>query len=108
MGNRTGGRRGFLSTTRNEHFITNIVFLSKYFIYHCFFGSVRKMSECFSPSTNENYSDRMNENHPVRFGVTMAGISGKGGIKGRSGPPGNQNAFRHGLAAIEARRALKT
>jgi hypothetical protein len=62
------------------------------------------MSECFSPSTNENYSGRMNENHPVRFGVTMAGIPGKGGVKGRSGPPGNQNAFRHGLAAIEKRQ----
>src|SRR4029434_9095075 len=35
---------------------------------------------------------------------TMAGIPGKGGIKGRSGPPGNQNAFRHGLAAIEKRQ----
>jgi hypothetical protein len=46
----------------------------------------------------------MNENHPVRFGVTMAGIPGKGGVKGRSGPPGNQNAFRHGLAAIEKRQ----
>jgi hypothetical protein len=34
----------------------------------------------------------------------MAGIPGKGGIKGRSGPPGNQNAFRHGLAAIQKRR----
>src|SRR5262245_47227448 len=34
----------------------------------------------------------------------MAGISGKGGVKGRSGPPGNQNAFRHGLAAIEKRQ----
>jgi hypothetical protein len=34
----------------------------------------------------------------------MAGIPGKGGIKGRSGPPGNQNAFRHGLAAIEKRQ----
>jgi hypothetical protein len=26
------------------------------------------------------------------------------GIRGRSGPPGNQNAFRHGLAAIAQRR----
>jgi hypothetical protein len=26
------------------------------------------------------------------------------GIKGRSGPPGNQNAFRHGLAVIDQRR----
>jgi hypothetical protein len=34
----------------------------------------------------------------------MAGIPGKGGVKGRSGPPGNQNAFRHGLAAIEKRQ----
>jgi uncharacterized protein YjcR len=46
----------------------------------------------------------MNENHPVRFEVTMAGIPGKGGVKGRSGPPGNQNAFKHGLAAIQKRR----
>src|SRR5262249_7565237 len=34
----------------------------------------------------------------------MAGIQGKGGVKGRSGPPGNQNAFRHVLAAIEERQ----
>ena len=34
----------------------------------------------------------------------MAGIPGKGGLKGRSGPPGNQNAFRHGLAAIKKRQ----
>ena len=27
------------------------------------------------------------------------------GIRGRSGPPGNQNAFRHGLAAVQQRRA---
>ena len=27
------------------------------------------------------------------------------GIKGKSGPPGNQNAFRHGLAAVTQRRA---
>src|SRR5215469_7972467 len=27
------------------------------------------------------------------------------GIRGRSGPPGNQNAFRHGLASISQRRA---
>jgi hypothetical protein len=46
----------------------------------------------------------MNENHPVRFEVTMAGMPGKGGVKGRSGPPGNQNAFKHGLAAIQKRR----
>jgi len=27
------------------------------------------------------------------------------GIRGKSGPPGNQNAFRHGLAAVQRRRA---
>jgi hypothetical protein len=27
------------------------------------------------------------------------------GVKGRSGPPGNQNAFQHGLASISDRRA---
>src|SRR5215470_13247172 len=32
----------------NEHFITNIVFQSKYSIYHLFFSSVRKMSRMFS------------------------------------------------------------
>jgi hypothetical protein len=26
------------------------------------------------------------------------------GIRGRSGPPGNQNAFRHGLSTISERR----
>ena len=26
------------------------------------------------------------------------------GVKGRSGPPGNQNAFRHGLVALTNRR----
>ena len=34
----------------------------------------------------------------------MAGIPGKGGIKGKSGPPGNMNAFKHGLAAIEKKQ----
>ncbi len=27
------------------------------------------------------------------------------GIRGKSGPPGNQNAFRHGLAGLAQRRA---
>ena len=27
------------------------------------------------------------------------------GIKGRSGPPGNQNSFKHGLAALGHRQA---
>jgi hypothetical protein len=26
------------------------------------------------------------------------------GIRGKSGPPGNQNAFKHGLAAVQQRR----
>lgn len=26
------------------------------------------------------------------------------GVKGRSGPPGNMNNFRHGLAAVDQRR----
>ena len=34
----------------------------------------------------------------------MAAIPGKGGVKGRSGPPGNMNAFKHGFAAIQKRR----
>ena len=52
----------------------------------------------------ENPSDRINDHHPVTIRITVAGISGKGGVKGRSGPPGNQNAFKHGLAAIQKRR----
>ena len=35
----------------------------------------------------------------LRYPVVMAGIRGK------SGPPGNQNAFRHGLAAVHNRRS---
>jgi len=34
----------------------------------------------------------------------MAGVPGKDGVKGRNGPPGNMNAFKHGLAAIQKRR----
>jgi hypothetical protein len=34
----------------------------------------------------------------------MVGIPGKGGVKGRSGPPGNMNAFKHSLASIQKRR----
>ena len=34
----------------------------------------------------------------IRYSMVMAGIRGK------SGPPGNQNAFRHGLAGISQRR----
>jgi hypothetical protein len=38
------------------------------------------------------------------FKIAMAGIPGRGGVKGKSGPPGNMNAFKHGLAAIQKRR----
>jgi hypothetical protein len=34
----------------------------------------------------------------VQDGACMAGL------KGKSGPPGNMNAFKHGLAAIQKRR----
>jgi hypothetical protein len=37
-----------LAGRRYEHFIWSIVFQSACLIYLCFFGSVRKMSECFS------------------------------------------------------------
>jgi hypothetical protein len=36
--------------------------------------------------------------HAIRYAMVMAGL------RGRSGPPGNQNAFRHGLAAVQQRR----
>jgi hypothetical protein len=39
-----------------------------------------------------------NRFHPLFF-------AGMAGIRGRSGPPGNQNAFRHGVAAIAQHRA---
>jgi hypothetical protein len=32
------------------------------------------------------------------------GQNGMAGLKGKSGPPGNMNAFKHGLAAIRKRR----
>jgi hypothetical protein len=35
---------------------------------------------------------------PFPNGACMAGM------KGKSGPPGNMNAFKHGLAAIQKRR----
>jgi hypothetical protein len=31
-------------------------------------------------------------------------LAANGSIRGKSGPPGNQNAFRHGLAAVHQRR----
>ena len=32
------------------------------------------------------------------------GKTNMAGLKGKSGPPGNMNAFKHGLAAIQKRR----
>jgi hypothetical protein len=37
----------------------------------------------------------------------MAGVKGKGGAKGRSGPPGNLNARSHSWSVFWRRRALK-
>lgn len=37
----------------------------------------------------------------------MAGVKGKGGVKGRSGPPNNLNARSHSWAVFWRRRALK-
>src|SRR4029434_4713831 len=37
------------------------------------------------------------KNPPIRYAFAVSGIRGK------SGPPGNQNAFRHGLAAAQQR-----
>ena len=34
--------------------------------------------------------------------------AGMAGMKGKSGPPGNMNAFKHGLAAIQKRREEST
>jgi hypothetical protein len=37
--------------------------------------------------------------------ITRHGLnSAMAGLAGKSGPPGNQNAFRHGLAGISQRR----
>jgi len=37
----------------------------------------------------------------------MAGIPGKGGVKGKSGPPGNTNAFKHGWRLFRSSRAVR-
>ena len=38
----------------------------------------------------------MNENHPNEFRMALwQAFQAKGGLKGRSGPPGNINAFKH-------------
>jgi hypothetical protein len=34
----------------------------------------------------------------------IRGINEMAGLKGKSGPPGNMNAFKHGLASIQKRR----
>src|SRR5215510_14326521 len=46
---------------------------------------------CYNESSAENESRHLGRNE-------MAGF------KGKSGPPGNMNAFKHGLAAIQKRR----
>jgi hypothetical protein len=79
------------------------VFQSKCFIYLYFFGLSERCPNVFAVN-KENPSDRINEHHPVTIRTTMAGISGKGGVRGTSGPPDNMNAFKHGLASIQKRR----
>src|SRR5215471_8565745 len=46
---------------------------------------------CYNKTCTENESRHLGQNE-------MAGL------KGKSGPPGNMNAFKHGLAAIQKRR----
>jgi len=36
--------------------------------------------------------------------ISTPAIKRNAGLKGKSGPPGNMNAFKHGLAAIQKRR----
>ena len=49
-------------------------------------------------------TDRIPPIHAQKAGL-LAILYGMSGIRRRSGPPGNQNAFRHGLAGIAQRRA---
>jgi hypothetical protein len=51
------------------------------------------------PPLTDRIAQFTGKNRLIRYPVAMAGI------RGRSGPPGNQNAFRHGLAGIAQRRA---
>jgi hypothetical protein len=46
---------------------------------------------CYNETSTENESRHLGHNE-------MAGL------KGKSGPPGNMNAFKHGLASIQKRR----
>ena len=46
----------------------------------------------------ENAVDAVSTVVRLQDGACMAGM------KGKSGPPGNMNAFKHGLAAIQKRR----
>src|SRR5262245_26493818 len=39
-----------------------------------------------------------------RMNLGHLGTKRMAGLKGKSGPPGNMNAFKHGLAAIQKRR----
>ena len=75
--------KGIDSFTGNEHFIAGIVFLSKYDIDQRFFGLSERCPNVFAVN-KENPSDRINEHHPVTIRTTMAGISGKDGVKGRN------------------------
>jgi len=56
-------------------------------------------------NTNPCASDRSSAANHTLKSVISAMLYVMAGIRGRSGPPGNHNAFRHGLAGIAQRRA---
>jgi hypothetical protein len=49
--------------------------------------------------------DRQIESIHEQNGSVSAILRDMSGIRGKSGPPGNQNAFRDGLAGISQRRS---
>ena len=51
----------------------------------------------------EELTERINAIHR-KNPAWSAMLAKMAGIRGKSGPPGNQNAFRHGLAAVQRRR----
>src|SRR5207249_9990637 len=52
----------------------------------------------FTDST-KSCANSQEKSRSIRYAMLMAGIRGK------SGPPANQNAFKHGLAGVTQRRA---
>jgi hypothetical protein len=59
----------------------------------------------FRKNSNPSTSDRSNPvNSRAKTLSTRYALAFMAGIRGRSGPPGNQDAFRHGLVAANQRR----